>query len=170
MKRSPKDLLFVGIQLVLFVWYAFPLISQSWDMGKPGFASGILLSLVGIAVILIAFFNLNTNLSPFPSPKSSGVLIQSGLYRYVRHPIYTGIFVGGIGWGLLSENATRLLITSLLLILFYFKATYEEGLLQQRYEAYAEYRKRTGMFFPRFFLSKENGSILPNHKEGDKFE
>ena len=152
MNRPAKDLLFVGIQLLLFSWFVFPFLSMAIPPWTGVRLSGIVLSLIGVGVILIALANLNTNLSPFPSPKSSSDLIQHGVYAFIRHPIYTGIVVGGIGWGLVSLNAIRILIAGLLLLLFYFKARYEEGLLRQRFEAYPEYMKRSGMFFPRLFI------------------
>ena len=154
MNRPPKDLLFVGLQLLLFAWFAFPLFSLWIPAWTDLRMLGILLSLLGAAVILIALINLNTNLSPFPSPKSSGELIERGIYAFVRHPIYTGIVIGGIGWGLVSLNAVRILVAGLLLLLFFFKARYEEGLLSQQYQAYNDYKKRTGMFFPKSFIRK----------------
>lgn len=154
MNRPPRDLVFVGIQLLLFAWFAFPQMSLVIPAWMSLRMLGVVLSVLGAGVVVIALINLNTNLSPFPSPKASGELIQRGIYAFIRHPIYTGIVLAGIGWSLVSLNAVRILITGLLLLLFYFKARYEEGLLRQRFEGYPEYMKRSGMFLPRLFIRK----------------
>jgi len=51
-----------------------------------------------------------------------------------------------------SENTLRLLIFLTLIIVFRFKATYEEKLLQDRYSNYAAYKKITEMFLPKMTL------------------
>lgn len=149
MKKSAKDIGFVAGQLILFVMLAYPpfsigILSPSWVK-----FIGLGFMLVGGLIILVAILQLNTNLSPFPSPKESGTLIQTGLYRYLRHPIYSGILLGGIGWSLFSAHGGRLLVVGLLWMLFYFKARYEEGLLLKQFDTYSAYMKKSGMFVPK---------------------
>lgn len=148
MKRNPKDIFFVGIQLVLFVIYIFRI--SKIDFRVPYFVQiiGLVLSVVGIIVSLAALLTLKKNLSPFPTPKQGAELIQSGAYKYVRHPIYSGILFFTFGFSLYSENTLRLFIFLALLILFSFKATYEEKLLQDKFPGYSVYKKTTGMFLP----------------------
>lgn len=97
---------------------------------------------------MVALFNLDKSLTPFPTPKSNSELITSGLYKYVRHPIYTGILLTVFGYGFYSESVSRLTISVLLLILFYFKTNYEEQKLSQKYPEYGAYKARTGRFIP----------------------
>ena len=108
---------------------------------------GLVLSGFGFLVILIAILQLNKNLTPFPTPVDSGILIRTGLYKYARHPIYTGIFLAALGLGLFNNSLWQLSIAFILLILFYFKSTYEESMLVEKYEDYLDYRKATGRFF-----------------------
>ena len=149
MKRNPKDIFFVGIQLILFVIYIFRI--PKIDFTIPPFVQwiGLVLSVAGIIISLASLLTLNKNLSPFPSPKTSSELIQSGIYKYVRHPIYLGILLFTFGFSLYSENTLRLLIFLALLILFIFKATYEEKLLQDKFPGYADYKKTTVMLLPK---------------------
>lgn len=149
MKRSAKDIGFVSGQLILFGLLAYPPFSMGIALAPWFKIIGIGFMVAGSLLILLSILQLNTNLSPFPSPKESSELIQTGLYRYLRHPIYTGILLGGLGWSLFSANGSRLLVVGLLWILFYFKAQYEEGLLLKQFEAYGEYMKRSGMFLPK---------------------
>ena len=148
MKRNPKDIFFVGIQLILFVGYLFRI--SKFDFGVPHWLQliGILLSIAGIIVSITSIFTLNKSLSPFPTPKQSAELIQSGINKYIRHPIYSGILFFTFGFSMYSENTLRLLIFFTLLILFRFKAAYEEKLLQDKFSNYAAYKKTSGMFLP----------------------
>lgn len=149
MNRNPKDIFFVGIQLILFVTYLFRF--SKIDFTIPCWLQliGLFFSVAGIIVSLFSVISLNKNLSPFPTPKQSAELIQSGIYKYMRHPIYSGILFFTFGFSMYSESTLRLLIFCMLLILFGFKATYEEKLLQNKFSNYAVYKKTTGMFLPR---------------------
>ncbi|MEO8961963.1 MAG: isoprenylcysteine carboxylmethyltransferase family protein [Ginsengibacter sp.] len=148
MKRNPKDLFFVGTQLLLFVAYLFRIVKIDFAVPYSLQLAGIIFSVAGIIISFAALFALNRNLSPFPTPKPSAELIQSGIYKYIRHPIYSGILFFTYGYSLYSENTLRLLIFFLLLILFRFKAAYEENLLQVKFSDYSTYKKTTGMFLP----------------------
>ena len=148
MKRNQKDIFFVGVQLILFVIYLFRI--AKIDFNVPGWLQyiGVLLSVCGVIISLMAMLTLNKNLSPYPTPKESAELIQTGIYQFIRHPIYTGILFFTFGFSLWSENTLRLLIFFALLILFRFKAAYEEKLLEYKFQNYADYKEKTGMFLP----------------------
>lgn len=104
----------------------------------------------GIVIVVMGILNLNDNLSPFPSPRKNAVLIQNGIYKYVRHPIYLGILLGMYSYALYAASIDKFLITVLINIVFYFKSSYEEELLVSRYKSYAEYQKLTGRFWPKY--------------------
>lgn len=105
--------------------------------------------ILGIIIVLLAILQLHKNLSPFPSPKTNSELITVGLYKYIRHPIYTGIIVITIGYGLYTDSVYKILIALGLSILFYFKSKYEEQQLSIAFKSYKNYKKATGRFFPR---------------------
>ncbi|MEO6844479.1 MAG: isoprenylcysteine carboxylmethyltransferase family protein [Ginsengibacter sp.] len=152
MKRNPKDIFFVGIQFILFVVYFFRFSKIDFTVPRWLQMVGLFLSVAGIIISLASILTLNKNLSPFPTPKQSAELIQSGIYKYIRHPIYSGILFFTFGFSMYSENTLRLLIFFTLLILFRFKVAYEEKLLQDKYSNYAAYKKTTGMFLPGLTL------------------
>lgn len=149
--RAVKDIAFVGIQIVLFVLYVIPAPSDSFDLSIWLHYASLMLAITGFVVVTLAIVQLNKNLTPFPTPKTTGTLIQTGLYRYVRHPIYSGILFMAIGFGIFQESTWKLSISVLLWVLFYFKSRYEETLLMKQYPDYEAYRTRTSRFFP-FFL------------------
>ncbi|MDP5171194.1 MAG: isoprenylcysteine carboxylmethyltransferase family protein [Bacteroidia bacterium] len=143
-----KDGIFVGIQLLLFVIYCIPVAVASVDIHDFVKYAGLVLGICGLLIIALAILQLNRNLTPFPTPKENGTLIQTGLYKVVRHPIYSGIILGAIGFGVALSSGWKIGIGSALWLLFFVKSTYEEKLLTTQYPDYEDYQQRTGRFFP----------------------
>ena len=103
----------------------------------------------GFLLGIISVYQLNRNLTPFPKPKSNAELVTKGLYKHIRHPIYTGILLFLFGFALFNESLYRIIITAILLLLFYFKSKYEEQQLTVKYSDYPSYKKTTGRFLPK---------------------
>lgn len=145
-----KDILFVAVQFALFGVYV--LYFPSFDFDAPEWlrVAGFLLAGAGVAVTAWAILLLNTRLSPFPTPKTAATLIQSGVYKFIRHPIYTGLLFGAFGFAFYTANVLRLAIFFALLLLFWQKARYEERLLADKYPDYESYKTKAGMFLPRW--------------------
>lgn len=145
--RLAKDYWLVGIQFFLFLLFLFP---TNYHLEIPVFLQipSLILAIVGFIIVLVALFNLDKALTAFPTPKNNSELITSGLYKYVRHPIYTGILLTFFGYSIYSTSISRLIISVLLMILFYFKTNYEEQKLSQKYPEYGAYKARTGRFIP----------------------
>jgi len=149
--KTKKDILYVSIQLILFVCFTFNgyhFIELEWLLLINRI--GLIVAIIGVITILIAMLQLNKNLSPFPSPKEEGELISTGLYKLIRHPIYTGIILGALGYGVYKESIVKIVIGLLLYVLFQFKARYEESLLKHKFPNYEKYLLETERFFPNF--------------------
>lgn len=140
--------MYVSIQLLLFALYFISPWEISFLPGSILKYSALLIMFSGISTILIAIIQLNKNLTPFPTPKANGTLLQTGLYKFVRHPIYSGIFLTALGYGMLDGSVWKICIGFGLLILFHFKSKYEENLLLRKFPYYVVYKMKTGRFFP----------------------
>lgn len=147
MKINSKDIVLVSIQLVLFIVYTIP-VGWSLEFFLWFKIFGWVMAFFGFIVLALALLQLNKNLSPFPTPKNSAVLIQNGLYAWVRHPIYSGILLLFFGYGIYQDSLFKIVITISLWVLFYFKTQYEELQLQLKFPKYVVYKKNTGRFFP----------------------
>ncbi|MDG2432333.1 isoprenylcysteine carboxylmethyltransferase family protein [Flavobacterium sp.] len=150
MKIHLKDLILVSIQFVLFGFYT---IDFDWSLGFSYFFKtiGLSFSIIGFLIALLAVLQLNKNISPFPTPKENAVLLENGLFKYVRHPIYTGIIFMLMGYSVYQNSIYKLCITGLLMLLFYIKTDYEENQLIKKFPEYIFYKRKTGKFFVRFF-------------------
>lgn len=146
-----KDIVFVLIQFGLFLAFFLEVETLQIEFPEYIFWLGIAVLLFGALLTTTAVLQLNVHLSPFPSPLPGSKLIQNGAYKFARHPIYTGILLSFLGYGLIVDSVYKLLIVTALFLLFYFKTIYEEKKLDNFFPEYSEYKKRTGRFFPRLF-------------------
>ncbi|WP_281778137.1 methyltransferase family protein [Croceibacter atlanticus] len=149
MKKTNSDYLYVGIQFMLFAVYIIQVTVITFASGTILNLIGIILITLGILMGLLSVIQLNKNLSPFPTPITGGKLIETGLYKYIRHPIYTSILSTLLGYGLYSGSGYKILITITLLVLFFYKSKYEEKKLSSVFSEYPEYVKKTGRFLPK---------------------
>ena len=104
--------------------------------------------ILGIVITLIAAINLGKNLTPLPRPKEHAELIQRGLYRLVRHPIYFGVIMLSVGWGLIQQSTLVWLYVVIIAIFFDIKSRKEEQWLQAKFSAYADYQGRVRKLIP----------------------
>lgn len=149
MKLQTADFTFVFFQFVLFFLFIFEILQLQLTLPIVVQKIGITSTIMGVLIILIALLQLNKNISPFPTPKSGSQLITTGLYKFIRHPIYTGIIATLLGYSLYTESGYKFLITFLIYILFSLKSRYEEKRLHIVFKNYADYKKHTGRFLPK---------------------
>lgn len=102
----------------------------------------------GIIIAVLGYRTLGATHSPWTNPREGGQFISSGIYSYIRHPIYTGWIIGTIGWELLVRSLFGVGVGIVLLIFYDFKSREEERGLLMRYAGYAAYRGRVKRFIP----------------------
>lgn len=112
---------------------------------------GIALGLLACLIMAIAVKNLGKNFTPLPCPKDGAVLIQAGLYRYVRHPIYFGVLLAALAWLLIFPGVYVLAYSICLFLLFDLKSRREEMWLIERFPAYKDYQLRVKKLVPSIY-------------------
>jgi protein-S-isoprenylcysteine O-methyltransferase Ste14 len=116
-------------------------------IGFWGMYIGILVSLIGVILVVSGWSRIHKDY--WSKEEGQGKLVTSGIYRYIRHPQYTGFFM--ITFGMMCEWATLPLIIlyCLLLALYYKLAKKEEGDIEKEFgKEYVEYKRTTKMFIP----------------------
>lgn len=112
---------------------------------------GAALGAAGLGLAAAGIVQLRGALTPLPHPRDDARLVRTGAYRLVRHPIYGGLILGAVGWGLATASPAALVLSAVLFGFFELKSRREEAWLVERYPAYAEYRRRTARFVPGLY-------------------
>ncbi len=94
-------------------------------------------AICGLAVIVWARLSLGRNIGFVPAQRE---IVISGAYRYLRHPIYTGLFIGSLGVALRAYSVRNVMILALGVLWFLIKSIVEENFLRAdpQYAAYLE--------------------------------
>ncbi len=118
----------------------------------PGAAGWLLfgVGLVGLAFTWWARLTLGDLWSGHVTRKEGHRVVQSGPYRLVRHPIYTGLILAFAAFALQLASPAAFAGVALIAFGFWLKARLEERFLGQQLGegAYADYRRRTPMLVP----------------------
>jgi len=111
-------------------------------------ATGALLFACGIALAVWARLHLGSNWGMPMTQRAEPELVTSGPYRFVRHPIYSGLLTAMLGTALVN-NLFGLIVVAVLVAYFYYCGIVEERNLTATFPtAYPEYKSRTKMLIP----------------------
>src|SRR6266542_4411175 len=115
-----------------------------WPRSLESFLAvlGLLIAVVGAPLVVLGLLSLGSSFTPLPRPRARARLRQGGIFRLVRHPVYGGAILIGLGWSL-ADAPLGLVPTALLALLIDLKAQREETWLIERFPDYARYRART---------------------------
>jgi protein-S-isoprenylcysteine O-methyltransferase Ste14 len=145
-----------AIVVLILLALRIPVIRHSLHVAHPRFVAvdprlgiaGVILCALGVAIAIWARVYLGRNWGLPMSRKEAPELVTSGPYAYMRHPIYSGIFIAMIG-SALAESVLWLIPLAVAAAYFIYAARTEEHILEQEFpEQYAAYRRRTKMLVP----------------------
>ena len=160
--KKSKDDIFEKIKdFIAFLGMAFiPLISvftpflNNFEIKIPLLI--LFFSIIGIALDLYFFYlihkQLGINWSPILEIKEYQKLIKDGVYKYIRHPMYTQLLLWNILQGILLSNYFVEFFGILTMVIFYFSRinSEEELMIEEFGEEYIKYMENTGRLFPKF--------------------
>lgn len=121
---------------VTLMWYAelfFPFLTLEFGFH---FSMSVLIAFLGLFLILISsitFYRYGTTLNPL-RPELTSALVTSGPYRYSRNPIYVGLALMLLGWGVYLQNLASLFcVLVFVLYINRFQIFPEEESLAQKF-------------------------------------
>jgi len=125
-----------------------------WRPGLPAIPwlmwLGAAMTFAGLAFAIWARLYLGKNWSGLVVVKQEHELIRTGPYRFVRHPIYSGILLALIGTALCKRNLWGFVGIALVWLGLWMKSRLEERFMVETFGAqYEEYRRTTGALLPR---------------------
>lgn len=139
----------MGAQFVLLAVIVFAPSDPAWAVPELLRIAGWLIAGAGVGAIVWGASSLGRGITPHPAPTPDATLRTDGPYRYVRHPIYSGVLLFAAGITLASASALKAAAFVLLLVVLSIKARFEEGLLAEHFPGYESYARRTPRFVPR---------------------
>jgi protein-S-isoprenylcysteine O-methyltransferase Ste14 len=115
--------------------------------------AGIFLIILGLIIRWIAILTLRKYFTVDVAVQSGQKIIQKGVYKYIRHPSYTGSLLSFLGLGLSFSNWLSVLAIFIpVFIAFYYRIRIEEKALTNVLGLeYVNYRKNTRMLIPFIF-------------------
>lgn len=132
------------VQSALFIFFVVALFTGETIDDFEGLvyiqSAGLLLALFGAFVSGWSFLQHRSGVSPFPRPVEGAVLVDTGPYRYVRHPMYSGIIAFTLGAGVAFAVPAAALVSPAFVLFFMVKSGHEEEMLAASVPGYREYR------------------------------
>ena len=146
--------LVVAFGLMMIVVAPFLLVRQAFQIwiNPPLLAWAMLLVIVaGVALCWWARLHLGRLWSDSVTRKEGHRILDTGPYRLVRHPIYTGFIVIYAGLAILCASVVALVGFAVIAVGLWIKARLEEQFLSEELgaTAYGSYKARTPMLVPR---------------------
>jgi protein-S-isoprenylcysteine O-methyltransferase Ste14 len=123
---------------------------QLWTLPAGAGWGMAALCFAGFAFAWWARIHLGQLWSAFVTRKADHRIVDTGPYRIVRHPIYTGIILAAIAVAIVKGTVFAIAGALLSALGFWIKARLEEGFLRDQLgtEAYDAYRRRVPMLVP----------------------
>ena len=104
---------------------------------------------LGVIICVLSVVRLGAkSFSPFPHPSKSNVHINEGVYKYVRHPLYSGLILAGVALLLSNLKLETFTVLITLVAILNIKADIEEEHLIDKHEGYKNYQEKTKKFIP----------------------
>lgn len=143
---------FVGMQLLPLIYLVSPWLDfANYDLSAAWGWLGVALFAVGQVVIWRSHADLGRNWTVAPEIRTEHTLITAGVYRHVRHPMYSGHLLWALAQPLLLWNwlaGLGYLVASVALLIY--RIPQEEQMMLDHFGAqYRQYIDRTGALLPR---------------------
>lgn len=111
--------------------------------------TGVSLTLAGLIFAVLARTYLGTNWSGTVTLKAGHELVRAGPYRWVRHPIYSGLLLATLGTAIERDETRGIVAMALIYAGFLIKIRAEEQFMRNAFGVqYDQYKDTTGALFP----------------------
>ena len=142
--------LLVGLQFALLAWLAVK-VAMGFDPGRVPIDAAV----AAAAAVALGSWALSANrpgnFNIRPLPREGGHLVQHGPYRWIRHPMYSALLLGGVAAARLSGDGSTWLVLAALAVVLRIKSAVEERAMIARYPAYQDYQRHTRRFVPGLY-------------------
>ena len=155
--HKKKDRLFFFPAFI--VWIFLLVITSFWNIQGPFFSLsspmnilGVLIFIVGLIITVNAQMTLKLNYSSTLRIREGHQLITHGIYKYVRHPVYSGVILRAFAISIYATSLLGFLFALTAIPLFNYRIGVEEKMLIKEFgDEYLEYTKATWKLLPYIY-------------------
>jgi len=144
-----------GVAILLPLMHMFTQWLGFADYDIPAWAGWIGVATFGIALWLLwrSHADLGQNWRVAAELRKEHKLVTSGVFRYMRHPMYSAHWLWGVAQALLIQNWIAGLASLVIFLpLYLLRVRREEQMMLAQFgEEYRSYMNRTNRIFPRFW-------------------
>ena len=157
-KKSASDIVlltFDGIGMVIPLVYVFSPVLDFANYDMPDWWSlvGVILFIDAIIILYISHAHLGKNWSPVLGIQKEHQLVTTGIYQYIRHPMYAAHLLWSVAQILILNNWIAGFSFIVVMVPHYLlRVNKEEQMMIEQFgDDYEEYKKTTGRIFPKRF-------------------
>ncbi len=150
---SPQKRVLIAKTMVAIQFLMLALIGilALWNLHAPshtylGVEIGAVL--IGLVIIASAGISLQPSLRISPIPKDNSPLIETGIYRRVRHPMYLGVILIGFGMAGYADSWVVWILELILVVNLNIKAGFEDSLLREIHPESMHYQMHVSRILP----------------------
>jgi len=153
-KENPLiALLKLGFLIPIFTWVFTDLLDfATVQLGNSIQMIGVIAITISVILFSISHIQLGKNWWYTPRIDIDHQFITSGLYKYIRHPMYSTAFLGFGAYFLVAENWIVGIVPMVCFVILYnTRVAKEEELMKEEFgETYLDYAQKTPRLFPKF--------------------
>ena len=145
------SVMWLGSVILPVLWVSTPLFSfADYPLHPTQYAAGVVLFSLGLWLFHRSHVDLSTNWSVSLDIRENHALITSGVYRRVRHPMYSAIFLQAVGQALIAPNwIVGAFYVCASILMFSFRVRPEEQMMLQQFgDAYEMYMRKSERLIP----------------------
>ena len=158
-KREKKSIVTTGTMVLYYFFYYLTIrqrighiVVENQALRNLFLVTGVVFIVAGAIINIWGRMQLKSNWSNQIRIYEDHTLVTTGVYALARHPLYASIILMLFGGSLVYTNYVSAILTAVVFIPFmHHRAKQEEVLLNQMFTDYAEYKRKTGIFFPKIW-------------------
>ena len=142
--KSSYELILVFLQffIISLHFFKWAFIPEKQIIKVSSFTNlmGILIIIISVIIMLVAIKDLGRNLSPLPRPIKNSNLVTTGIYRFMRHPMYYSLIFISCGVFIIKLSFYYLSLSISLSLIIKLKIDLEEQYLKNKFNNYLLYK------------------------------
>ena len=135
-------LVFLQFFIICLHFFQWEFIPQKQIIQASSFSYwlGILIIIIAFIIMIVSIKDLGRNLSPFPRPIKNSKLVSTGIYQFMRHPMYYSLIFISFGFFITKLSIYYLFLSISLALIIKFKIALEEQYLKNKFKNYLIYK------------------------------